>query len=143
MTLHDVSHDTPTGSGSNTPATGEQLARQQAIKQIERKRRFWIRATLGTLGMITLAIIWAFAEYHNAGGWPPPGRTRICTATRSCGWTAAMRILSIRPTNSSLAPCTSTCTYGPAATTSDTGTRTGATTWASTHTRSRPVASGD
>jgi uncharacterized PurR-regulated membrane protein YhhQ (DUF165 family) len=73
MTLHDISRDTPADSGQNAPATDEQLARQQAIKQIERKRRFWIRATLGTIGMIILVIIWAFTEYHNAGGWPTQG----------------------------------------------------------------------
>jgi hypothetical protein len=71
--LHDISHDEPTVSGADAPATGEQLARQQAIRQIERRRRFWIRATMGTLGMVILTVIWAFAEYHNAGGWPTSG----------------------------------------------------------------------
>ena len=73
MTLHDIPHDTPADSGQNAPATSEQLARQQAIKQIERRRRFWIRTAIETLGMIVLVIIWAFAEYHNAGGWPTQG----------------------------------------------------------------------
>jgi len=73
MTLHDIPHDTPAGSGSNAPATSEQLARQQAIKQIERRRRFWVRATMGTVAMIIVAIIWALTEYHNAGGWPTQG----------------------------------------------------------------------
>jgi pimeloyl-ACP methyl ester carboxylesterase len=72
---------------------------------------------------------------------PPPGRIRRGTATRSCGWTAAMPIRSMRATSSSPVPCTSPCTCGPEATTSRTGTRTGATTWASTHTRSRPAGS--
>ena len=71
--MHDISHDTPAGSGPNAPAVGDQLARQQAIKQIERRRRFWIRTAIETLGMIVLVIIWAFAEYHNAGGWPTQG----------------------------------------------------------------------
>ena len=26
-----------------------------------------------TLGVIVLVIIWAFTEYHNAGGWPTQG----------------------------------------------------------------------
>jgi len=73
MTLHDVSHDTPADSGQNAPANGEQLARQQAIKQIERRRRFWVRATIGTVAMIIVVIIWAITEYHNAGGWPTQG----------------------------------------------------------------------
>jgi hypothetical protein len=61
------------GSDSNGPATGDQLARQEAIKQIERKRRYWISTGVGTLGMILLAVIWAIAEYHNTGGWPTQG----------------------------------------------------------------------
>jgi H+/Cl- antiporter ClcA len=73
MTLHDISHDTPADSGQNVPAAGEQLARQQAIKQIERRRHFWARAAIGTLILIILVVIWAFAEYHNAGGWPTNG----------------------------------------------------------------------
>ena len=73
MTLHDISHDTPADSGSDAPATSEQLARQQAIKQIERKRRFWISAAMSTLLMVILVFIWAMTEYHNAGGWPTKG----------------------------------------------------------------------
>ena len=73
MTLHDIPHDTPADSGSNAPATSEQLARQQAIKQIERRRRFWITAAMSTLLMVILVIIWAMTEYHNAGGWPTQG----------------------------------------------------------------------
>jgi hypothetical protein len=71
--LHDLSHDKPGGGGADAAVTGEQLARQQAIAQIERRRRFWFRATAGTAGMIVLAVIWAIAEYHNAGGWPTGG----------------------------------------------------------------------
>ena len=71
--LHDISRGTPTGSGSDGAATDNQFARQEAIKQIERKRRYWISTGLGTLGMILLAAIWAIVEYHNAGGWPTQG----------------------------------------------------------------------
>jgi hypothetical protein len=28
---------------------------------------------MGTVGMIVLTAIWAFSEYHNAGGWPTSG----------------------------------------------------------------------
>ena len=73
MTPHDIPHDTPADSGPDAPASGEQLARQQAIKQIERRRRFWIRATMGTLLMVIVAFIWVITEYHNAGGWPTQG----------------------------------------------------------------------
>ena len=71
--LHDISHDTPTGGAPDAAASSDQLARQQAIRQIERRRRFWFRATAGTVGMILLAAIWAIAEYNNAGGWPTGG----------------------------------------------------------------------
>ncbi len=70
--LHDISHDKPGDSGADAPAT-EQLARQQAIRQIERKRRFWIVTIVGALAMVLLVVIWATAEYHNAGGWPTNG----------------------------------------------------------------------
>ena len=45
--LHDIPQDMPADSGSNDPASSEQLARQQAIKQIERKRRFWTSTVPG------------------------------------------------------------------------------------------------
>ncbi len=57
----------------DAPATAGQLAREQAIKQIERKRRYWISAAISTVGLLVLAAIWAIAEYHNAGGWPAQG----------------------------------------------------------------------
>jgi hypothetical protein len=71
--VHHISHDKPAGSDLKTSATTAQLARQAAIRQIERRRRFWFRAMAGTVGMIVLAAIWAIAEYHNAGGWPTSG----------------------------------------------------------------------
>jgi hypothetical protein len=71
--LHDVSHDRPGDSDPDAPATSEQLARQEAIKQIELKRPFWIRAATGTVAMILVAVIWAISEYNNAGGWPTQG----------------------------------------------------------------------
>ena len=71
--LHDLSHDTPTGGDPDAPAPSEQLAREQAIKQIERRHHFKIRAAVFAVGMILLAVIWAATEYHNAGGWPTQG----------------------------------------------------------------------
>ena len=71
--LHDISHDTPTGGDPNAPAGREQLARQEAIRQIERRRRFWISTAAWTVVMILVAVIWATSEYHNAGGWPTSG----------------------------------------------------------------------
>jgi hypothetical protein len=71
--LHDTSHDRREDSDSDAPVTSEQLARREAIKQIELKRRFWIRAAVGTVAIVLLALIWAISEYNNAGGWPTQG----------------------------------------------------------------------
>ncbi|HLN70946.1 MAG TPA: 2TM domain-containing protein [Streptosporangiaceae bacterium] len=71
--MSDVIHDMPTDHGSDTPADGDGLARQQAIRQIERRRRFWISTIWTAIGMAILVAIWAITEYHNAGGWPVHG----------------------------------------------------------------------
>jgi len=74
--LPDISHDRPDGSDPDAPAAGQQFARQQAIRQIQRRRRFWTRATIGTLVMMIVTVSWAFSQYHNAGGWPTHGFTQ-------------------------------------------------------------------
>jgi hypothetical protein len=56
--LHDVSHVRHGDSSADAPAAG-QLARQQAITQIERRRRFMIGAVTGAVVMIVLVVIWA------------------------------------------------------------------------------------
>jgi hypothetical protein len=61
------------GAGSGAAPQDEELARQEAIKRIEHKRRFWISTAVSTGGMLILAAIWAITEYHNAGGWPTQG----------------------------------------------------------------------
>ena len=61
--LPDISHDT--AGGAQAPVTGDPLARQQAIKQIEHRRRFWASTVMAGIGMIILAAIWATTEYHN------------------------------------------------------------------------------
>jgi 2TM domain len=58
---------------AHVPADSDELARQVAIRQIERRRRFKISTVTGTVGMIILVAIWAASEYHNAGGWPTQG----------------------------------------------------------------------
>jgi 2TM domain len=70
---YDIIHGKLEDRDSSAAVTSGQSARQQAIGRIERKRRFWIRATMGTLLMVLLAVIWSFSEYHNAGGWPTSG----------------------------------------------------------------------
>ena len=71
--VHDISHDKPAGSDLKTSATTEQLARQEAIKQIRRRRRFWISTITWAVIMFLVVVSWAFSEYHNAGGWPTNG----------------------------------------------------------------------
>ena len=73
MMVHDISHDKPAGSDLKTSATTEQLARQEAIKQIRRRRRFWISTITWAVIMFLVVVSWAFSEYHNAGGWPTNG----------------------------------------------------------------------
>lgn len=71
--MSHVIHDSPTDHSPDAPANGDQLARQQAIRQIERRRRFWISTTWSGIAMLILVAIWAISEYHNAGGWPVDG----------------------------------------------------------------------
>jgi len=71
--MSNIIHDAPAYRDSNAVADSEQLGRQQAIKQIERRRRFKISTAVSGVGMILLVAIWAIAEYHNAGGWPSDG----------------------------------------------------------------------
>ena len=51
----------------------DQKARETAIRQIERRRRFHVELVLSTLAMLLLILVWAVSEYHNAGGWPTQG----------------------------------------------------------------------
>jgi hypothetical protein len=53
--------------------TDPDTGRQQAIRQLQRKRRFRISAVWSAIGMAILVAIWAMTEYHNAGGWPTQG----------------------------------------------------------------------
>ena len=71
--MSHVVHDSPTDHGSDAAADADQLARQQAIRQIERRRRFWISTIWSAIGVAILVVIWAASEYHNAGGWPIHG----------------------------------------------------------------------
>ena len=65
--------DRPADTDSDAPVNAGQLAREKAIKQIERRRRYWISISVSTMGMILLTAIWAVTEYHHAGGWPTQG----------------------------------------------------------------------
>jgi len=65
--------DRPAGTVSGSASSSDQLARQEAIKEIERRRRFKVSTGASVVGMIILVAIWATTEYHNAGGWPTDG----------------------------------------------------------------------
>jgi hypothetical protein len=68
-----ILHTPPPSVDSKAPAEAEQLARQEAIQQLERIRRFKISTVATGLAMLGLIAIWAIAEYTNAGGWPSHG----------------------------------------------------------------------
>lgn len=68
-----ILHTPPPSVDSKAPAESEQLARQEAIKQLERIRRFKISTVAAGLAMLGLVAIWAIVEYSNAGGWPSDG----------------------------------------------------------------------
>jgi len=69
----------PNISGGNeeveptTSNDAKEAARQEAIKQIKRRRSFHIELVVSGIGMAILVLIWAITEYHNAGGWPTQG----------------------------------------------------------------------
>lgn len=68
-----ILHTPPPSVDSKAPAESGQLARQEAIKQLERIRRFKISTVAAGLAMLGLVAIWAIVEYSNAGGWPSDG----------------------------------------------------------------------
>jgi hypothetical protein len=70
MLLHDHRRTDVRPDG---PPSSEDEARWQAIKEIGRRRRFRIEVVSSLIGMVILVVIWAIAEYHNAGGWPTHG----------------------------------------------------------------------
>ena len=83
MMVHDISHDKLAGSDLTTPATTAQLARQQAIQQIQRRRRFWISTITWAVIMFLVVVSWAFSEYHNTGGQPTGGFTMSSWPSRT------------------------------------------------------------
>jgi 2TM domain len=72
MMTHVV-HDSSTDHSPEGPADSDQLARLQAIGQIERRRRFRMSTAMSAIGMAILVVVWAASEYRNAGGWPVHG----------------------------------------------------------------------
>jgi hypothetical protein len=70
---HDLPMDTDSEVDSDAPASSEQLAREQAVRQFEARRRFKISTAAAAIGVTLLVPIWAATEYRNADGWPTRG----------------------------------------------------------------------
>jgi hypothetical protein len=69
----DLSMDRDSEVDSGAHASSEQLAREQAVRQFEARRRFKISTAAAAVGVTLLVPIWAATEYRNAGGWPTRG----------------------------------------------------------------------
>lgn len=73
MPVQQTTNEKPTSVDSRLVPSDEQQVRELAVEQIERKRRFRVRAVSAAVVGVALVVIWAIAEYHNAGGWPTSG----------------------------------------------------------------------
>ncbi len=73
MPVQQLTDGTPPVVESSVPERDDAAVRELAVKQIERKRRFQMRAFAGAVLAVFLMVIWAVSEYNNAGGWPTNG----------------------------------------------------------------------
>ena len=73
MPVHQATDGVPPVIESSVPERGDAELRELAVKQIERKRRFEMRAFAAAVLSAFLVVIWAVSEYNNAGGWPTNG----------------------------------------------------------------------
>ena len=71
--LQQTTDEKPVAVDLRLVAADEQQVRELAVKQIERKRRFQMRAFGVAIVGVFLVVVWAIGEYHNAGGWPTSG----------------------------------------------------------------------
>jgi hypothetical protein len=71
--IQQTTDEKPVAVDSRLVAPDEQQLRELAVEQLERKRRFHMRAFGAAAVAVLLVIIWAITEYHNAGGWPTSG----------------------------------------------------------------------
>ena len=71
--MPNVIHDRRLTEPGPPAGAGYQLDRQQAIKQIERRRKFKVELAVSAVAMVVLIAIWAISEFQNAGGWPTDG----------------------------------------------------------------------
>ena len=73
MPTQQITNGSPPVVEPKFPVRGEDEVRELAVKQIERKRHFQMRAFSGAVVSVVLVIIWAIGEYNNAHGWPTNG----------------------------------------------------------------------
>jgi len=73
MPIQQTTDEKPAPLDSRLVAADERQVRELAIEQVERKRRFRMRAFGAAVVGVALVVIWAIVEYHNAGGWPTSG----------------------------------------------------------------------
>ena len=73
MPVQQITDGAPPVIDSSVPERGDAEVRELAVKQIERKRRFEMRAFAAAVLGAFLVVIWAVSEYNNAGGWPTNG----------------------------------------------------------------------
>lgn len=59
MPVHQVTLAAPPVIESSVPERGAAEAREQAVKQIERKRRFELRAVAAAVVCVFLVVVWA------------------------------------------------------------------------------------
>ncbi len=73
MPIQQTTDEKPAAIDSRPFAPDEQRVRELAVEQIERERRFHMRAFSAAAVSVLLVIVWAITEYNNAGGWPTSG----------------------------------------------------------------------
>jgi len=73
MPVQQITDGTPPVIESSPPERDDAEVRELAVKQIERKRRFEMRAFAAAVVCAFLVVVWAVSEYNNAGGWPTNG----------------------------------------------------------------------
>ena len=73
MPVQQITDGPPPVIESGVSKRGDGEVRELAVKQIERKRRFEMRAFAAAVLSVFLVVVWAVSEYNTAGGWPTNG----------------------------------------------------------------------
>jgi protein-S-isoprenylcysteine O-methyltransferase Ste14 len=73
MPVRQATDGVSPGIESSVTERDDAEVRELAVKQIERKRKFEMRAFAAAVLGAFLVVVWAVSEYNNAGGWPTNG----------------------------------------------------------------------